>query len=90
VKGLIALLCSNHVGPVNLGNPGEFTMVELAKQVLELTGSSSELVYHPLPTDDPMQRRPDITVAKAALGWEPTIALHDGLVKTIEWFRPLA
>lgn len=74
-------------GPVNLGNPGEFTMVELAQLVIELTGSSSEIVFQPLPVDDPRQRRPDISLAKSALQWEPTIALREGLEKTIAYFR---
>ena len=77
------------IGPVNLGNPGEFTILELANLVLELTGSSSKLVYRPLPADDPTQRRPDITLAKAHLDWQPTIALREGLLKTIEWFRSI-
>lgn len=74
-------------GPVNLGNPGEFTMVELAQLVIELTGSSSEIVFQPLPVDDPRQRRPDISLAKSALQWEPSIALREGLEKTIAYFR---
>lgn len=73
--------------PHNIGNPGEFTMIELAEQVLSLTGSKSELVKLPLPADDPKQRRPDITRAKQNLGWEPTVPLRDGLEKTIEYFR---
>ncbi len=76
-------------GPLNLGNPGEFTMLELAEMVLRLTGSSSKLVYMPLPEDDPKQRRPDITKAKALLGWEPTIPLEEGLKRTIAHFRKL-
>ena len=74
-------------GPVNLGNPGEFTILELAQKIIELTGSKSELVFHPLPSDDPAQRKPDITLAVSALGWEPGIALEQGLLKTIEYFR---
>jgi UDP-glucuronate decarboxylase len=73
-------------GPVNLGNPGEFTILELAQQVLEMTGSKSELVFRPLPADDPRQRRPDITVAKEELGWVPGINLGQGLERTIEYF----
>jgi len=76
-------------GPVNLGNPGEFTMMELAQLVLELTDSKSELVFRPLPIDDPRQRRPDITLAKQALDWEPKVALRDGLTETIRYFRHL-
>ena len=74
-------------GPVNLGNPGEFTIVELAQKVIELTGSKSQLMFHPLPSDDPMQRRPDISLARSALTWEPRIKLEQGLLKTIEYFR---
>ena len=74
------------VGPVNLGNPDEFTIKQLAEQVVALTGSKSEIVYHPLPQDDPTQRCPDISLAKQALGWRPTVKLEHGLRKTIEWF----
>jgi len=74
-------------GPVNLGNPGEFTILELAETVVRMTGSRSKIVHNPLPQDDPMQRRPDITLARAALGWEPTIKLEEGLVNTIAYFR---
>ena len=77
------------IGPVNLGNPVEFTMLELAKTVIELTGSKSELVYKPMPADDPSQRQPDITLAKAKLNWNPTIELREGLLKTIEYFRSI-
>jgi len=75
------------IGPVNIGNPGEFTMLELAHAVLEQTGSKSKIVYQPLPGDDPKMRRPDITLAKKTLGWEPKVNLFDGLQKTIEYFR---
>jgi UDP-glucuronate decarboxylase len=74
-------------GPINLGNPCEFTILELARQIIELTGSRSKLVYQPLPADDPTQRQPDITLAKKHLNWEPKVALRDGLIKTIDWFR---
>jgi UDP-glucuronate decarboxylase len=76
----------NFIGPVNVGNPGEFTIRELAEQVIEMTGSKSKLVNNPLPSDDPKQRKPDITLARQHLGWEPKIALRDGLVKTIAYF----
>lgn len=76
-------------GPVNIGNPGEFTMLELAEKVLELTGSNSKIVYEPLPSDDPTQRRPDITLAKKELNWEPKVALDEGLKKTIEYFKKI-
>ena len=74
-------------GPINLGNPGEFTMMQLAEKVIELTGSKSRIVKKPLPSDDPKQRRPDISVAKKTLGWEPTTPLDQGLGKTIQYFR---
>ncbi|MGE0077952.1 MAG: UDP-glucuronic acid decarboxylase family protein [Bacteroidales bacterium] len=77
-------------GPVNLGNPAEFTMIELAEKVIKLTGCKSELIYLPLPKDDPTQRQPDITVAKKNLNnWQPTVKLDEGLVHTIEYFRKL-
>jgi UDP-glucuronate decarboxylase len=72
---------------VNLGNPGEFTMMQLAEQVRALTGSSSEIVYEPLPKDDPVRRKPDISRAVERLGWKPTIALEDGLARTVADFR---
>ncbi len=75
------------IGPINAGNPGEFTMLELAEKVLKLTGSTSKIVHRPLPQDDPKQRRPDITKAAEQLGWQPTIALEDGLKETILYFR---
>lgn len=74
-------------GPVNLGNPGEFTMLELAEKVLRLTNSKSRLIYCPLPSDDPTKRRPDISLAKEKLNWQPGIKLEDGLVKTIDYFK---
>ena len=76
-------------GPVNIGNQGEFTIRELAELVLELVGGSSKLVHRPLPADDPTRRRPDISLAKAKLGWEPKTPLRDGLQQTIEWFRSI-
>jgi UDP-glucuronate decarboxylase len=76
-------------GPVNLGNPGEFTILELAEKAIALTGSKSKIVFKPLPSDDPMQRCPDITLAREKLGWEPVVKLQDGLVKTIQYFREL-
>jgi UDP-glucuronate decarboxylase len=77
------------IGPVNVGNPGEFTMLELAHAVLEQTGSKSKIVHMPLPGDDPKMRRPDITLAKNTLGWEPKVNLFDGLHKTIEYFKSI-
>ncbi len=89
VTGLIAMMETDRsvTGPVNLGNPGEFTMIELAEMVRELVGSSVELVHRPLPQDDPRQRQPDITRAQEWLGWEPRVALRDGLAPTIDYFR---
>lgn len=88
IEGMIRMMNSeNFTGPVNLGNPGEFTMLELAQKVLELTGSHSKLVYMPLPGDDPTQRKPVIALAKEKLDWEPAIALEEGLKKTIEYFK---
>ena len=75
------------IGPVNIGNPGEFTMWDLAHKVIELTGSKSQILQMPLPQDDPKQRKPDITLAKNMLGWEPKINLEQGLIKTIDYFR---
>ena len=77
------------IGPVNVGNPGEFTMLELAHAVLDQTGSKSKIVYQPLPGDDPKMRRPDIALAKNTLGWEPKVNLYDGLQKTIEYFKTI-
>jgi UDP-glucuronate decarboxylase len=76
-------------GPVNIGNPGEFTMLELAEMVLKLSGSQSKIIHQPLPSDDPKQRQPNIDLAKAKLGWEPKISLEDGLKETIAYFRVL-
>ena len=91
VEGWIRLMATGDdvTGPVNLGNPGEFTMIELAENVIELTGSNSKLIFEPLPEDDPKQRKPDITLAKEQLGWEPTVSLREGLVKTIAYFDEL-
>jgi UDP-glucuronate decarboxylase len=74
-------------GPINLGNPAEFTILQLAQQVIELTGSRSQILFAPLPSDDPVQRQPDISLARRVLGWEPKIALRDGLATTIDYFR---
>ena len=77
------------IGPVNIGNPGEFTILQLAQKVIELTHSKSKLVYLPLPQDDPIQRQPDINLAKEKLNWQPTVNLEDGLIKTIKYFDNL-
>ena len=88
IDGLVRMMDSpdQFTGPVNMGNPGEFTIRHLAEKVIDMTGSRSELVFHPLPSDDPRQRCPDITLAKEALTWEPSIRLEEGLVKTIAYF----
>ena len=86
VRGILALLDSDYVGPVNVGNPDEFTIREAAELVLEVTGSASEVVFEPLPVDDPTQRRPDISLARRVLGWEPRVPLREGLARTAEWF----
>ncbi|MEI7850898.1 MAG: UDP-glucuronic acid decarboxylase family protein [Kiritimatiellales bacterium] len=92
IAGFLKLMDSSDeiTGPVNLGNPGEFTMLELAETVIKMTGSKSELVFKPLPADDPKQRRPDITIAKAKLAWEPKVPLQEGLKHTIQYFKQYA
>ena len=89
VDGMVRLMNTGHdvTGPINVGNPGEFTMLELAQTVLEITGSSSGIEHRPLPQDDPKQRQPDITLARRELGWEPTVELRRGLTQTVDYFR---
>jgi UDP-glucuronate decarboxylase len=89
VEGFIRLMNSNDsvTGPVNMGNPNEFTVLELAEKVIKLTKSKSQIIYKPLPSDDPMQRKPDISKAKELLDWEPKIQLEEGLLKSIEYFK---
>ena len=91
VEGLVRMMENDQgfIGPVNLGNPGEFSIAELAEHVLRLTGSKSRIVNKPLPADDPKRRRPDIRLAKEKLGWEPTVPLETGLARTIEWFQSI-
>lgn len=90
IEGFVRMMNQDKIiGPVNIGNPGEFTMLELAKEVLDLTGSKSKIIYQPLPGDDPKMRKPNIDLAKSALGWEPTIPLRKGLEKTICYFDEL-
>lgn len=91
MEGMIRLMNSRaeFTGPVNIGNPSEFTIKQLAELVIKLTGSSSKLIYQPLPSDDPLQRKPVIDLAKKELDWEPTIPLEEGLLKTIEYFKTL-
>ncbi|PZX55487.1 UDP-glucuronate decarboxylase [Algoriphagus ratkowskyi] len=89
IEGMYRLMNSRDgfTGPVNIGNPGEFTMLELAQQIIELTNSKSKMIFMPLPQDDPMQRRPVIDLAKKELDWEPTVNLREGLIKTIAYFE---
>jgi dTDP-glucose 4,6-dehydratase len=87
VDGILRLMLSSENDPVNIGNPVEMTINQIAETIIRMTGSKSRIVYRPLPTDDPKQRRPDITRARARLGWEPKVQLEEGLVKTIEYFR---
>lgn len=88
IEGMMRLMNNDDIiGPVNIGNPGEFTIKELAEKVISLTKSSSKLIFNPLPSDDPKQRQPDISLASEKLGWKPTITLDEGLKKTIEYFK---
>ena len=91
IDGMVRMMNSREdfTGPVNIGNPGEFTILQLAQKVIELTNSSSQIIYQPLPSDDPMQRKPDITLAQKELGWEPHIQLEEGLIKTIDFFKTI-
>jgi len=87
IEGMIRLMDGDHPGPINIGNPNEFTMLELAEQIIDLTGSSSKISHFPLPKDDPKQRQPDISLAKAELDWEPKTELREGLTSTIAYFE---
>ncbi|MBW3555907.1 MAG: SDR family oxidoreductase [Actinobacteria bacterium] len=87
IRGFLALLDSDETGPINIGNDNEFTILELARLAIEVTGSSSDIVHEPLPMDDPMQRRPDLTLARTRLGWKPEVQLREGLDKTAQFFR---
>jgi len=89
IDGMRRLMDSdaNITGPINIGNPGEFTMLQLAEKVISLVGGKSKITYMPLPSDDPKQRQPDITQAKVTLGWEPKVSLDDGLKETVAYFR---
>lgn len=91
IEGLVRMMNTEagFTGPINMGNPNEFSMLELAEKVLHLVGGKSKLAYHPLPTDDPKQRQPDIALAKEKLGWTPTVQLDDGLKETVNYFRSL-
>jgi UDP-glucuronate decarboxylase len=89
IEGMLRVMATgdDFTGPVNLGNPGEFTMLELAEKVIKKIGGKSKIVFRPLPSDDPKMRRPDISVAKRELGWEPKVSLDEGLDNIIEYFR---
>jgi dTDP-glucose 4,6-dehydratase len=87
VDGIIRLMLSNENDPINIGNPQEMTIEQIARLIIEMTGSRSQIVYKPLPTDDPKVRQPDITRARTLLGWEPTVTLDQGLGRTIDYFR---
>ncbi len=87
VRGILALLNGGHTGPMNIGNPAEFTILELARTILEITGSSSNLVFEELPTDDPTRRCPDISLARRELNWEPRVDLREGLARTHDWYQ---
>ncbi len=87
IEGIYRLMMSDHSGPVNIGNPNELTMLEFAREIIKATGSRSKITYKPLPQDDPKQRRPDISLAKSVLGWQPEVSLAEGLKKTINYFR---
>lgn len=89
IRGIVAMIDATEAGPVNLGNPNERTVTELAKLILELTGSTSSIEYHPLPTDDPTRRRPEITKARRTLGWSLRVDAEEGLRRTVEWFRAI-
>lgn len=91
IEGMMRMMnkADDFIGPVNLGNPGEYTIRQLAEQIIDLTGSSSQLIERPLPDDDPTRRKPDITLAKEKLQWQPTVQLQDGLLQTIDWFRSI-
>lgn len=90
VEGLLKMMdCDGFVGPVNLGNPAEYTILELAQMIKELTNSKSEIVFKPLPKDDPTRRRPDISLAREKLNWEPKVSIRDGLLKTIDYFKKI-
>jgi dTDP-glucose 4,6-dehydratase len=87
VEGIVRLLKSHAVDPMNIGNPDELSMLQLAQEIIELTGSKSKIVYEPLPEDDPKIRQPDITAARSVLGWQPSVDRRQGLQRTIEYFR---
>jgi dTDP-glucose 4,6-dehydratase len=87
VDGIIRLMLSKETGPINIGNPQEMTIEQIARTIIEMTGSKSQIIYKPLPTDDPKVRQPDITLAQTLLGWEPKVTLDQGLGRTIDYFK---
>jgi dTDP-glucose 4,6-dehydratase len=87
IEGILRLLRSDYVGPMNIGNPREMTLLEMAKAIIQIADSPSEVVFRGLPPDDPKVRRPDISLARKVLGWEPKVPVEDGLRRTYEWFR---
>ena len=87
VEGIIRMMESGENSPINIGNPAEMTIKQIAETIIEMTGSTSRIIYQPLPEDDPKVRRPDITRARTLLGWEPKVDLREGLTKTIDYFR---
>ena len=91
IEGMMRMMAAPDafIGPVNLGNPGEFTILELAEKVTRLTGSRSKIIFHPLPQDDPLQRKPDISLATENLGWAPAVNLEEGLKRTIAYFETI-
>ena len=89
VTGMISLMNSNFMGPINIGNDGEYSILELAKMIIDICNSSSKIVFKPLPSDDPCKRRPDLTLAKEKLGYEPTVNIKEGLIKTVEYFSKI-
>lgn len=91
IEGLVRLMNSpnDFTGPANIGNPGEYTILQLAEKIIEMTGASSKILFKPLPQDDPLQRKPDIELAKERLGWQPEVGLADGLRLTIDYFKDL-
>ena len=90
IEGIFKLLFSDCIEPVNIGNPDELTILDFAKEIIKLTGTSQKIVFKPLPQDDPLQRQPDITKAKAVLGWEPKVSRSEGMAKTYDYFKHLS
>lgn len=91
IEGMVRMMNTDDsiIGPINIGNPNEFTILELAEKIIELTGSKSKIIFKPLPSDDPTQRQPNIDLAKKILNWKPKIQLEEGLIKTIDYFKTI-